>query len=81
MKIQKYQVKGSSRFPLDMLRFERCCPYKQEDVSLIDPTSNCLFDERIVELIRHVSCKQDIPCPGRWISFGWEVVPGSISYL
>lgn len=59
-----FTVEGSGAFPTDMLRYDRCCPHRQEDVHWMSGK-----EMRSVELISHVGPPQ----AERWASFGWSV--------
>jgi len=59
-----FTVEGRGAFPTDMLRYDRCCPYAQEDVSWMEG-----LEPRSVKLISHVGP----PEQARWNSFGWSV--------
>jgi hypothetical protein len=79
---QKFQVKGKYPFPLDMLRYDSCFPYSQEDVVKIQinldlHSSHCSSPETTIMLMRCVETKADIPTKDRWNSFGWAVIAES----
>jgi hypothetical protein len=65
-----FQVHGSGRFPLDMLRYDCCFPDCSTDISML---SNECRDDRIVTLVRHHETKDPNLTVGRWNSFGWGV--------
>lgn len=74
--VQKFKVKGTGQFPLDMLRYERCWPADSDMVlELVPPHTK---EERVVELCRHVDFKKELPTAGRWQSYRWQVVEGSV---
>ena len=60
-----FVVEGSGAFPMDMLRYDHCCPYQQEDVHWISGGPG----NRSVKLVSYVGT----PTPERWRSFGWSV--------
>jgi hypothetical protein len=71
---------GGFRFPVDMLRYDRCYPYKVEDADLIskmtyelDPGPNA------VRIITHSENSKPNWTDGRWHSFGWNVEPVAYS--
>ncbi|MEK6878462.1 MAG: hypothetical protein AABY22_02585, partial [Nanoarchaeota archaeon] len=78
MRMQLFTVesqKGYS-FPLDMLRYDECFPYNQEDVDKIHKTNNpegFICPNRI-KLKGYVRNKSDKPTEDRWLSFGWKVI-------
>jgi len=73
-------VKGTSNFPLDMLRYDCAWPASQEDVTKIATS----IDARVMAAYaeREGSVRSFVigivsnrpPTAGRWRSFGWEVV-------
>jgi hypothetical protein len=70
----KFTVRGSGRFPVDMLRYDRCFPTSTEAVMHI---AHQLRDGEGVEQYRSVELATDwtsTPTVSRWRSFGWEVV-------
>ena len=75
--LQTFRVHGSSRFPVDMLRYDSCWP-ASEDYSIEISDSCGLGDKRMVKLCRWVESKTALPTVGRWESFGWKVEMNSI---
>jgi len=73
---QTFIVEGGGYFPLDMLRYDMCYPYSQEDAAAID--SSEFKPIRQVKLARIVRNKNIRPTEDRWSSFGWTVLPQSI---
>ena len=75
---QKFKVSGRGTFPFDMLRYDHCWPI--DDTLAMD--YDVRFNEdnaiRTVTLARHVELKSTEPTDGRWSSFGWPVVRGSV---
>ena len=69
--IQRFSVTGRGFFPFDMLRYDRCWPESQDDVT------NLGLNEmvRVVTLKRYSSVKGELPTIARWQSFRWEVMP------
>lgn len=64
---------AGDRFPIDMLRYDSCWPYSQEDVStmslhLAGPRSTPTAHISGVQMFS--SAKP--PTIDRWLSFGWE---------
>lgn len=75
--IHTYTVKGSHRFPFDMLRYDQSFP----TINGVDGLSPDSLDspiyaasEREVELRAYNEQKNWLPTIARWRSFGWEVV-------
>lgn len=66
LQIYRFRVRGTSRFPLDMLRHGQAWPESNEDVQQIER-----IDQPFVREIR--LCAIECPDFGRWISFGWRV--------
>jgi hypothetical protein len=64
MKHWTFVVEGSGHFPMDMLRYDRCCPFDWKDVHWMEGTN-----KRSVMMISHVGP----PTDARWNSFGWTV--------
>jgi hypothetical protein len=63
-KFWTFVVEGQGAFPTDMLRYDRCTPYQQEDVHWMTGTA-----PRSAMMVSHVG----EPTPARWASFGWTV--------
>jgi hypothetical protein len=59
-----FTVEGRGHFPIDMLRYDRCCPYEQEDVQWMSGTN-----QRSAKMISHMGP----PTVDRWKSFSWDV--------
>lgn len=71
-----YVVKGHGEFPVDMLRYDRSCPYSESDSYLIRnsvSSTRAGRDEYEVTLIRLNAHKGWTPGAPRWASFGWTV--------
>lgn len=67
-----FDVVGSGSFPVDMLRYDRCWPESQSDVSVA-------FSGGVTE--RRVQMRGLLPpTEQRWASFGWRVVAKTKSY-
>jgi len=77
----KYTVAGRYRFPLDMLRYDRACPYNSLDAAAIERSvrHELTEDERkqplSVDLVMFSAAPKvnPGPCSARWESFGWKV--------
>lgn len=77
MYFQKFTVEGSGRFPFDMLRYDACWPYEEyKDSGKLG--GDYAEPVRQVTLARLVERKDVQPTVGRWNSFDWRVVPGSV---
>ena len=71
MYVQKVVVRGTGRFPYDMLRYDGCVPWSEKDSYAINDDEGAP-SLRTVELRRF--CPNDSsPTIGRWESFGWKV--------
>jgi len=69
-----FDVRGSGHFPVDMLRYDTCVPYGQDDIN----KAFCDDGERTVRLIAyHSKDTRGEATSGRWKSFGWNVVTGN----
>lgn len=69
LKLNQFTVRGSGRFPFDMLRYDCCWPASQVDVNSI--SNEVLIVERMITLHTH---NINAPTIGRWESFGWRVL-------
>lgn len=65
---QDFGVKGSGKFPLDMLRYDTCVPMSSGDVALMEGRG-----ERVIHLTRFSANPEAMPTAERWASFGWTV--------
>jgi hypothetical protein len=83
IKIQEFRVTGRGRFPLDMLRYDRAYPVHPDDVRIIEGASTDPDPVKVVvvTLRRWCESRRDQPTEGRWQSFGWPVVTGSVNAL
>ncbi len=81
---QLFTVTSKMAFPLDMLRYDQCFPYSQEDVAQIGASLDRCVDvkERTVTLSRFVDAKtvRNLPTMDRWKSFGWTVQQNNIRF-
>jgi hypothetical protein len=78
---QTFKVSGWGEFPLDMLRYDHCWPSSETEArsSLTMTHMNENFmQKRDVSLSRYVFNKKEAPTLGRWKSFGWNIVEGSL---
>lgn len=65
-------VTGTGRFPIDMLRYDRCVPASSEDAGKIERVTFRDGDAVHVTLKRY-SLNPDLPTMARWQSFLWDV--------
>ena len=71
-----FTVEGQGHFPVDMLRYDRAVAYGQVDVNLMLGSQR---ESRRVNLIAYSPAGDRLePTTGRWESFGWRVVAGSV---
>ena len=63
----EYQVTGRGRFPVDMLRYDRCWPV--DNIGLITGG----YEERSSETYTVKIRSDKAPTVGRWNSFCWGV--------
>lgn len=87
--ITEFDVIGTGRFPVDMLRYDRCMPADHGNVEVMmltaDPNERYREKgddlERVIFRVRlattHSKKKPDITF-ARWQSFGWSVDPNTI---
>lgn len=83
MYITKFSVRGNGVFPMDMLRYDACYPNSDDSVQKIKTFGDLQAgDARETVTIslshRHENKITSCPMVGRWHSFGWGVVPGSV---
>lgn len=70
---RSFTVRGSGRFPIDMLRYDTCWPATQVDVRKVESNvSHASFSRDVLEVVLVGTSK---PTHRRWESFGWEVLP------
>lgn len=62
-----YMVSGTGRFPLDMLRYDRCTPLAGVDVAILENT----FQGHGYNSFAVIGPVE--PTIDRWKSFGWQV--------
>lgn len=63
------RVEGSGEFPIDMLRYDSCCPATEADSGTIERQ-----DERRVVKLRRFSRAGAPATAARWQSRGWKVL-------
>lgn len=71
-----FTVEGIGSFPLDMLRYDGCFPYKQRDVIAISDSLGVRGYSEKSEPVTLCSIRIDKkwnPTDGRWKSFLWKV--------
>jgi hypothetical protein len=68
--ITRLVVEGAGTFPVDMLRYDSCCPETQDDVA--EMTGRLSGKRRVV--LRRFSRSGVEAERSRWRSFGWTVV-------
>ncbi|MHA2220142.1 MAG: hypothetical protein ACXACY_30030 [Candidatus Hodarchaeales archaeon] len=63
-------------FPIDMLRYDFCCPAHENDSAMIGFTFERGLKAKNVEAIelKRIAQKQWVPTQDCWKSFGWKVV-------
>ena len=64
-----YEVKGYGKFPIDMLRYDRAWPAREDDSILISQQMVARVDREVTISIRGLKA----PTTDRWRSFGWSV--------
>lgn len=72
MELRDFTVEGHGEFPFDMLRYDSCWPYQQEDAAQLASRRY----ERDTNVQRRRIVLQGIqdPTKARWQSFNWNVV-------
>lgn len=68
--ITHFKVIGRGIFPIDMLRYDQCAPYRTDDALAI--LDNNVSETREIQLLRY-SPNKNSPTKERWQSFGWIV--------
>lgn len=67
-------VCGSTTFPVDMLRYDRCVPATETDAAIIERTI-VHADVTAMIVLNMYSVKPRMwPTDGRWLTFGWRIV-------
>ncbi len=80
MKLIRFTVKGSFNFPTDMLRHDACWPVGATDSSRMEFSAESRSPEGYeIELAHWAPNSNWQPTVGRWASFGWYVVTGSVT--
>jgi hypothetical protein len=81
--IVRFTVEGRGHFPADMLRYDACYPQSEDDSGKI---MQSLYtgdaESREIRLAHRVLKDEylaNYPTEGRWQSFGWRVVPLTVS--
>lgn len=83
-KVLTFEVEGRGSFPLDMLRYDACYPSSEQNSHLIEynPWADDLKSSKRTVRLMHRVLKDEYlgnyPTKGRWESFGWKVVDGSV---
>lgn len=67
----KVIVMGTGKFPIDMLRYDRCVPQTESDSHVIGHEDDP--EPRTVNLYRYSQVEAGVTV-GRWKSFDWTVV-------
>ena len=78
---QTFTVTGRLSFPIDMLRYDQCWPYSQEDASKIHAFTDGSMGrlaETSITLCRWTEARNGKPTADRWSSFGWKIDMKSI---
>jgi len=70
--IHVFTVQGHGRFPLDMLRYDRCWPAAETESGRIAPNWSSPEDYKTERAIQMKGL--NVPTKDRWNSFGWVVL-------
>lgn len=73
---QAFTVEGSGQFPHDMLRYDQCFPVLEQESGKLARGFD--GEQRTVQMQRYVETRTDMPTEGRWRSFDWHVVVGTV---
>jgi hypothetical protein len=69
-----YTVNGNSKFPVDMLRHDRCWPASEnEALDLQDWLNGRTIVHGVFAVVTFTLRSNQAPTEGRWQSFGWTV--------
>jgi len=71
-----FVVRGSGRFPFDMLRYDCCTPTTETDSMEMGEdwdgdTRDVMLDKQFRKI---TDARRFLPTVGRWESFGWSVI-------
>jgi hypothetical protein len=78
----RFKVEGQGRFPIEMLRYDRCHPNSSMDCEHISFDPEWRSDPpRQVTLTKYGVSKEDLPSKERWETFGWQVVSIASGYI
>lgn len=72
-RVFRITVRGTMRFPLDMLRYDACFPETGADVAAIAASLDRGVNETEVNLLHRTDDRKWTPTEGRWASFLWAV--------
>jgi hypothetical protein len=61
-----FEVEGSGAFPVDMLRYDGCWPYREEDATVMKESG--------LRRVMMQAANPAAPTDGRWASFRWVVI-------
>lgn len=62
-----FLVRGSGEFPLDMLRYDSCCPFRESDSHAMRRR-----EARVILMRRFSPERHSDGNEARWMAFGWE---------
>lgn len=68
----EFEVEGQGRFPIDMLRYDRCFPVTEADSRKIYDTKSRQYNKILLGAFAH---RGWMPTSFRWKQFGWLVHP------
>ena len=68
-----FTVEGKGAFPVDMLRYDGCWPFQQQDAVLVEKSLKEPSSDP-VKIRLEQAAGMSGPTVGRWRSFGWNVV-------
>lgn len=73
---QEIKATGLGPFPIDMLRYDRCFPLREEDaaeISLSHQEYLLRKKEKPIYLVKFCDSKAPAFTSERWRSFGWQI--------
>jgi hypothetical protein len=73
LKVTHFTVKGVGAFPIDMLRYDQAWP-EREGYDSVAISRSLDLTNRHPEFVEVRLVTHSKVTPGRWLSFGWQVI-------
>lgn len=74
-----FRVRGTFRFPFDMLRYDQCWPTDSQSTAAMDRANDDPRQPLEISLVHYDRDRNWHPTYLRWESFLWKVVEGSVA--